>query len=58
MSQRKNTVGISDLPGIRKAIVEAEKNSQTQFKYKDIDLDLQYAKYLVEYMTSIQKEYQ
>jgi|TARA_S200002703_G_scaffold45841_1_gene39913 hypothetical protein len=45
-------VGFSgrDIPRLKECIKQAEKEEKQDFKYRDLDFDVQYAKYLVEYL--------
>jgi hypothetical protein len=52
------SVGLSDLPSLRKHIKTCESTGVDTFDYKGGILYVPYAKYLVEYLTGIQKEYQ
>lgn len=52
------SVGISDLPNLKKHIKLCEGNGESTFEYKGGTIYVPYAKYLVEYLTDIQKEYQ
>ena len=52
------SVGFSDLPHLRHHIKISESNGEDTFDYKGGTLYVPYAKYLVEYLTNIQKEYQ
>ena len=45
-------VGFSgrDIPRLKECIKQAEKEEKQDFRYRDLDFDVQYAKYLVEYL--------
>ena len=45
-------VGFSgrDILRLKECIKQAEKEEKQDFKYRDLDFDVQYAKYLVEYL--------
>lgn len=62
-SQQRNvkgnvSVGISDLNNLKHHIKLCEKSNQDEFQYKGATLYVPYAKYLVEFLTDIQKEFQ
>jgi hypothetical protein len=52
------SIGFSDIPSLKKLIQESQDNDQDTFDYKGGTLYVPYAKYLIEYLTNIQKEYQ
>jgi len=52
------SVGISDLKNLKYHISLCEKDDLDQFEYKGATLYVPYAKYLVEFLTDIQKEFQ
>ena len=62
-SKQKNvkgnvSVGISDLKNLKYHIKLCEGSGQSTFEYKGATLYVPYAKYLVEFLTDIQKEFQ
>lgn len=41
-----------DIPRLKKCIKQAEEEGKSEFKYRDLDFDVKYAKYLVEYLVT------
>jgi hypothetical protein len=48
--ERQATVGLEDLPELRKAFNKAWDEGRAQFEYKGTPLLTDYAKYLIEYL--------
>lgn len=49
----QNRVTLKDLPSLTKAYNKAVKEGKTQFTYKGNELLVSYAKYLIEYMNTL-----
>lgn len=41
-----------DVWRLKKCIKQAEEEGKSEFKYRDLDFDVKYAKYLVEYLVT------
>jgi len=57
MGHPQGTITLAELPDLKVEYERAVKEGAELFKFKGMDLDTKYAKYLIDYMEGIKKKH-